>query len=466
MKTTDTVRMESAVWLVRNLMPATRNYGPLTVAALAIALAVEWFVVGPSDGSWSSFVGQLAGAEAVLLLSVAIVLISVLPWVEAWFDGIDHAAIWHRRFALVGLLLVVVPHTLLSVGKGQGKVLGGLGMAGLIALALWAVLPRWRAMLSWTRRSRTAFPARKPCVTTGRLRVWTRKVFGGYERWRLMHKLTGLFLAAGVVHGYMDGSAFHSPVLRWTYLGISGTGLATYVYRETIARFFVPMHDYQVSSVSVIGPGTTELALKPLGRPMTFIPGQFAMLYMEGKSGWRRHPFTMSGAPDDGVLRFTIKALGDDTGELQDLVQPGMPAVVSGPHGRFQHTRGTGHQIWIAGGIGITPFLSWLRALDSHPLAAQVDFYYSTDGPAPFVAEITQIAATHPNLRVHFRDSRTDGRITPNDVLAGAPGSASGVSVFLCGPTPMVKGLAQGPQGLRKAGVPSRNIYREHFDWR
>ena len=51
----------------------------------------------------------------------------------------------------------------------------------------------------------------------------------------------------------------------------------------------------------------------------------------------------------------------------------------------------------------------------------------------------------------------------PNEVLAGAPGSASRVSVFLCGPTPMVKGLAQG---LRKAGVPSRNIYREHFDWR
>ena len=165
--------------------------------------------------------------------------------------------------------------------------------------------------------------------------------------------------------------------------------------------------------MSAIGPGTTELAPKPLGRPMTFIPSQFAMLFMEGKSGWRRHPFTMSGAPDDGVLRFTIKALGDDTGELQDLVQPGMPAVVSGPHGRFQHTRGTRHQIWIAGGIGITPFLSWLRALESHPLAAQVDFYYSTDGPAPFAAEITQIAATHPNLGVHFRDSRTDGRITP-----------------------------------------------------
>lgn len=336
-------------------------------------------------------------------------------------------------------------------------------MVGLIALALWAVFPRWRAMFSWARRSRAAFPARNPRGATGRIRAWTRKVFGGYERWRMMHKLTGLFLAAGVVHGYVDGSAFDSLALRWTYLGISGTGLAAYVYRETIARFFVPMHDYQVSGVSVIGPGTTELALKPLGRPMTFIPSQFAMLFMEGRSGWRRHPFTMSGAPDDGVLRFTIKALGDDTGELQDLVQPGMPAVVSGPHGRFQHTRGTRHQIWIAGGIGITPFLSWLRALESQPLAAQVDFYYSTDGPAPFAAEITQIAATHPNLRVHFRDSRTDGRITPNEVLAGAPGSASRVSVFLCGPTPMVKGLAQG---LRKAGVPSRNIYREHFDWR
>ena len=36
-------------------------------------------------------------------------------------------------------------------------------------------------------------------------------------------------------------------------------------------------------------------------------------------------------------------------------------------------------------------------------------------------------------------------------------------SVFLCGPIGMVRGLESG---FRQAGVPSRHIYREHFDWR
>ncbi len=53
------------------------------------------------------------------------------------------------------------------------------------------------------------------------------------------------------------------------------------------------------------------------------------MLFLEGKNGWRRHPFTMSGAPHDGVLRFTIKSLGDDT-----AAEPGRLSVfLCGPRG-------------------------------------------------------------------------------------------------------------------------------------
>jgi predicted ferric reductase len=51
---------------------------------------------------------------------------------------------------------------------------------------------------------------------------------------------------------------------------------------------------------------------------------------------------------------------GDFTNRLREVVGPGMPARVSRPQGRFDREQGSERQIWIAGGIGITPFLAWL----------------------------------------------------------------------------------------------------------
>ncbi|GAA2520908.1 hypothetical protein Ahu01nite_075760 [Winogradskya humida] len=464
------------------LVPPARTVGPAGVMVLAGVFGVVWLVCRPAGVGWGSFLGQLVGAEAVLLMAVAIVLISVLPAVETWFDGIDKAAIWHRRLSITGLLLLI-PHLLFAQGdrpsgpvgqtgpppEGHGSGMGGLlaqiGIWGLAALALWAMLPRWRSLLSWlppdvlrrVDRLGTTVVARRTAAI-GRL------VLGGYERWRSLHRLTGLLLAAGFVHGLLDATTFGSPVLRWSYLAVGGTGLVFYVYRETAARFFLPLHDYQVTTVTPVARGLTEVTLTPVGRPLHFVPGQFAMLFLEGRHGWRRHPFTISGAPSGGELRFSIKALGDDTHAIQESVAPGMPAVIGGPHGRFAHTRGTARQLWIAGGIGVTPFLSWLRSHDTHHVGARIDFFYTTAGPAPFADEIAALAAGVPHLRLHLHDSSTSGYLSADAALTAiADDDPRQVSVFLCGPEPMVNAFIQS---LRTAGIARRNLHREHFDWR
>ena len=111
-----------------------------------------------------------------------------------------------------------------------------------------------------------------------------RKALGGYELWRQLHRLTGLFVAAGFAHALLDGTPFSpSPLLRWTFVAVGGTGLAFYAYRELLARHFVPLLDYQVDTVRPVGNGILEIGLKPLGRPVNFAPGQFAMLFLEGR---------------------------------------------------------------------------------------------------------------------------------------------------------------------------------------
>ena len=116
--------------------PWYRRVGPVTVILLVVAYAVLWLVARPAGVDLETILGQLAGAEAVLLLSIGLVLVSTLPWVERWFDGIDRAAIWHRRLAIVGMVMLLLHVGLASNATPSllGPGLAGVGATGLLAL--------------------------------------------------------------------------------------------------------------------------------------------------------------------------------------------------------------------------------------------------------------------------------------------------------------------------------------------
>jgi len=436
-----------------------RHAGPVTIGVLLVGYSALWVWCRPSGEPGGAYFGQYVGAISIVLLSAALVLISSLPWVEAWFDGIDRAAIWHRRMAITGLVLLAahIPLASSPIHSRWGGTLGAIGAWGMVGLALWAILPRWQSVVPTVLRGPIRALKDAPGV------VQFRRLFGGYDRWRQVHRLTGLLVAAAFFHGLLDGSPFpHSFVLRWSYVVFGGIGLVFYVYRELIASRFRSLHDYEVHTVTPVAEDPVEIVLRPLGKSMTFRPGQFALVYIEAKDGWHRHPFTLASAPAEKYVRFTVKGLGDYTSSLTQLLEPGMPAVIGGPHGRFDHAKGTARQVWIAGGVGIAPFLSWVRALEEHPPTGEVDLYYAfTGGPAPFADELAERTATS-QVRLHLVDSAATGRLTAQGVLTQVadPGT---LSVFLCGPEPMLRDLQQG---LRAGGVKSRNIHREYFDWR
>lgn len=438
---------------------APRMAGPLTICVLAAALGAIWLVARPNNVPLQTFIGELLGAEAVLLLSVALILISTLPFVERWFDGIDRAAIWHRRVVIAAMILLLV-HAEITVQGEPGKLgstLGTLALLGLGVLVIWAVLPRLQAMMP---KSARGFIAE---LYDTQLAQRLAKGFGGYEKWRSFHRFTGLFVAIGFLHGLMDGNAFGNPLLRYIYIAIGGTGLAFYAYRELLARRLAKTYDFQVDGVRDAGGGITEISLKPLDNNFSFTPGQFALLNIEARDGWHRHPFTIASAPGEPRLRVAVKGLGDFTANLADLVSKGMPAVISRPHGHFDHRRGTNNQIWIAAGAGIAPFLSWLRAADTYGLPERADLFYTAAGELPFGDEIRQISKQHPSVKVHLHDSDKLGRLTVERILEQVDVRPNDLSVFMCGPVQLVKSFRSE---LQNRGVKSRHIHHEYFDLR
>jgi predicted ferric reductase len=118
----------------------------------------------------------------------------------------------------------------------------------------------------------------------------------------------------------------------------------------------------------------------------------------------------------------------------------------------------------VAGGIGVTPFLSFIRDMNGD-LNHDVDFYYTVRHreEAVFVDEIEETAKKNPRLKARIRFSSTDGSLTVEDIVKNAGGNISGHHVYMCGPLPMVQAFEKK---FLEAGVIAGNIHYEEFNFR
>jgi len=226
----------------------------------------------------------------------------------------------------------------------------------------------------------------------------------------------------------------------------------------------------------------TEIVLQPRSKPLVFEPGQFVFVSFRSPTMQQRavdislqrqvfsirageisnqfHPFSITSAPDDPALRITVKAIGDYTGALRSL-EEGAEAIVEGPYGSFSH-RGLHQprQLWLAGGIGVTPFLSMARSLEDG-VALPVHFYYCVERPeeAHFLDEFRALAGRRDDFELSVVSRDRDGFLTADRLAADNPELASS-DVLICGPPAMITNL--GKQ-LVVRGVPERQIHAEEF---
>jgi len=425
------------------------TWGTSLLGFAVVANLLLWVLARPADQPWGRYVGEIVGVEAVLLFSCSLVLATLLPVVERAFDGLDRVARWHRYTAVTGVVIMLGHPTLAGLTPVPdvsqiGLRLGSLAMLGLVLLSIWALAPSLKAA-RWSRFIRHLASL-------------------SHERWLTGHRLIGLFVIAAVVHGaVVDPVLAQSPTLKVTYLLIGTVGVVAYLYRELLARYVVPIYDYVVAEVQRPNDVTVDVFLEPDGRALTFEPGQFIFLAFGGTNGWERHPFTVASAPSQGRLEVSIRALGDYTRDLHENLQPGTPAKVAGPFGAFDFRRGGQQQIWIAGGVGITPFISWIRSLPQD-FNRDVAFYYSVNHAAEalYLEEINAAAQAHPSLRPHLVDSSVDGYLTADLAVANLA-DPSQASVYMCGPPAMMTAMADG---FEHHGIPRSQIRWEQFSVR
>ncbi|WP_300533169.1 FAD-binding oxidoreductase, partial [uncultured Mameliella sp.] len=98
---------------------------------------------------------------------------------------------------------------------------------------------------------------------------------------------------------------------------------------------------------------------KPAG--YDYAPGQATDFALD-RDGWReeQRPFTFTSLPDEERLEFVIKSYPEHDGVTEQIadLQPGEKVLIGDPWGAIEDK---GDGVFIAGGAGVTPFISILR---------------------------------------------------------------------------------------------------------
>jgi len=422
--------------------------GVSAILVLGLIPPLLWLATNPTSphaemNNWAQRLGEIFATTAMALMACVLMLATRAPFLEPFFGGLDRMYAAHKRTALAALTLLLAH--LVVIPKDDfftlGSYLGLVALLGLWGLTLLTLAPRLPLPLA-------RFGLHLP-----------------YHQWKFTHQFIGVFFLLGLLHSFNVEHLTQSSWLLDIYArGLGAIGVMIYLYKLLLDRFVRPSLPYVVSAVRRLNAHTAEVTLKPQGRKLQHRAGQFLFVGFPNEAGLKEmHPFTISSAPHEPDLRLTIKASGDFTQHLHRHLRPAARARVEGPYGALDYTSGAPRQVWIAGGIGVTPFLSWIRAFDTTS-PHRIDFFYSvrTRDEALFADEIAIADQRHDFFTAHLVCSNTDGRLTTAKI-AEQCGDLTQAEFYLCGPLPMIEGLHQQ---LRAAGVADRRIHFEEFNFR
>ncbi|WP_367068449.1 ferric reductase-like transmembrane domain-containing protein [Oryzisolibacter sp. LB2S] len=442
-------------------------------AALAL-VAVLWFAADPAALRVAGFfplrgaMVQISGLLAMTCMSVAMILALRPRWPERWIGGLDKMYRLHKWLGIGGLVLAIVHW-------------------------LWAKGPKWAVGFGWlTRPERGPRPAAGSAVEEV-LRTW-RGTAEGIGEWAFYAAV--LLIAVALIHRISYRAfyqthrwlalaylvlVFHTVVLMKLPYWSSPLGLVMALLLAYASAAALVVLARRVGARRKVAGTVTQLQYFPELRVLRgdidipqgwpgHKPGQFAFVTTGDTDD--AHPFTIASAwnPAEPRLTFVTKELGDYTQRLPEVLHIGQPARIEGPYGCFTFEDDCARQIWIGGGIGITPFIARMQqlAMDrqayvGRPRVQQVDLFHTTaDWSEDAIAQL-RADAEAAGIRLHVLHDGRDGRLTGERIRQTVPDWQQ-ASIWFCGPAGFGAALRRD---FAASGMPvARRFHQELFAMR
>lgn len=227
----------------------------------------------------------------------------------------------------------------------------------------------------------------------------------------------------------------------------------------------------EVAQVTDETPSTRTLRLTPLGRPVfPFRSGQFVTVFVTVDGVHTSRAYSISSPPSRPYLEITVRRLpgGFVSRHLVEDVKVGDTLEVSGPAGFFYHEPlvDTDQLVFLAGGSGITPFMSMMREAVETRGDVRIQLIYGSRTPDDviFFDELSEMAVHQDNIAVHLVLSEPPESygglcgLLDAEMIDPLVGDIRGKTFFMCGPHAM---YSLCTEALSSLGVPPWRVKKE-----
>ena len=194
-----------------------------------------------------------------------------------------------------------------------------------------------------------------------------------------------------------------------------------------------------------------------------FSGGSHVVVTMKGKDAVGnpviyRNPYSLMSSPDDPSC-FEISVLRTEASRggshfMHDQVKEGDILTISNPVNLFPVSAGGRKHIFIAGGIGITPFMAMMDALAARNGKFELHYGFRSRSHGAYWRELED---RYGRSRVTTYCQAEGRTIDFDDLLEHQP---LGTHLYVCGPAPMIAAVKKK---ACEAGWPDENVHSEEF---
>lgn len=220
-------------------------------------------------------------------------------------------------------------------------------------------------------------------------------------------------------------------------------------------------HFVKIKSIGKVTPDVLQIVTE---RPhdFTFVPGQATEIFIN-KEGWLNEgrPFTFTSLPGDNYLQFTIKTYPAHKGVTNELLtlKENDELILNDVFGAIAYK---GEGIFIAGGAGVTPFVSIFRHLQSKNEIGGNKLVFANKTKADIILRQEFEKLLGKNFINILSDEKADGYahgfITEDFLKANVTDFSK--KFYLCGPPPMMEAIEKQLVNLQ---VDEKSIIKEAF---
>ena len=318
-------------------MDNMKKYKILISIALSFAVVFyDWLRITSFSSDWVYYIkhfNHLASLLGFVLMFYLFIYSSKIRFIEKDY-GLDNMLKTHKYIG-IGVVVLLTLHPLLLFLHEY-----------ILYSILFMTLARWIGLIALIAIWLTSITA-----------LYFKLLKMRYEAWKYIHYVNYLVFPFVSIHVFFNATVNTATYYLWIIYGICFLGIFFY---KVYSVYKLRKNPYTLAGIRKENNSIRTFEFE--GKAIDHLPGQFLYVQFTRKhSSLQSNPFTIASSPTFDKIMVTMKELGDFTSQAKEL-QLEDTAYIDAPYGIFSYKLyDSDNLVFIAGGIGITPFISMLR---------------------------------------------------------------------------------------------------------